>query len=169
MLIDSTSLLCLELFSSFHFTFGVFTDFTIGFIHLLFKGLQHTQNSYFEVLVLCFLSIAFIKAYLIRTLSSSRNIFFTIIDCIFNVNMFRMINILTASVSFSQSEGIWIIIKERKYRSSNWFACRWVTRWTLCLFQWMAVNIHLCICQALIEPLRRQLWQALSASTCHPQ
>ena len=31
---------------------------------------------------------------------------------------------------------------------------------TLCLVQWMAVNIHLCICQALVEPLRRQLYQA---------
>ena len=27
-------------------------------------------------------------------------------------------------------------------------------------FQWLAVNIHLCICEALAEPLRRQLYQA---------
>jgi hypothetical protein len=31
---------------------------------------------------------------------------------------------------------------------------------TLCSVQWMAVSIHLCICQALAEPLRRQLYQA---------
>jgi hypothetical protein len=31
---------------------------------------------------------------------------------------------------------------------------------TLCTIQWMAVNIHFCICQALAEPLRRQLYQA---------
>jgi hypothetical protein len=31
---------------------------------------------------------------------------------------------------------------------------------TLCSVQWMAVSIHLCICQAPAEPLRRQLYQA---------
>jgi hypothetical protein len=31
---------------------------------------------------------------------------------------------------------------------------------TLCFVQWMAVSIHFCICQALAEPLRRQLYQA---------
>ena len=31
---------------------------------------------------------------------------------------------------------------------------------TLCSVQWMAVSIHFCICQALAEPLRRQLYQA---------
>jgi hypothetical protein len=30
---------------------------------------------------------------------------------------------------------------------------------TLCSVQWMAVSIHLCICQALAEPLRRKLYQ----------
>jgi hypothetical protein len=30
----------------------------------------------------------------------------------------------------------------------------------LCSVQWMAVSIHFCICQALAEPLRRQLYQA---------
>jgi hypothetical protein len=30
----------------------------------------------------------------------------------------------------------------------------------LCSVQWLAENIHLCICQALAEPLRRQLYQA---------
>jgi hypothetical protein len=29
-----------------------------------------------------------------------------------------------------------------------------------CSVQWLAVSIHLCICQALAEPLRRQLYQA---------
>jgi hypothetical protein len=32
---------------------------------------------------------------------------------------------------------------------------------TLCWVQWLAENIHFCICQALAEPLRRQLFQAL--------
>jgi hypothetical protein len=31
---------------------------------------------------------------------------------------------------------------------------------TLCSVQWMAVSIHFCICQALADPLRRQLYQA---------
>jgi hypothetical protein len=31
---------------------------------------------------------------------------------------------------------------------------------TLCSVQWLAESIHLCICQALVEPLRRQLYQA---------
>ena len=32
---------------------------------------------------------------------------------------------------------------------------------TLCSVQWLAMRIHLCISQALVEPLRRQLYQAL--------
>jgi hypothetical protein len=32
---------------------------------------------------------------------------------------------------------------------------------TLCSVQWMAVNIHFCICQALAEPLKRKLYQDL--------
>jgi hypothetical protein len=31
---------------------------------------------------------------------------------------------------------------------------------TLCSLQWIIVSIHFCICQALAEPLRRQLYQA---------
>jgi len=31
---------------------------------------------------------------------------------------------------------------------------------TLFFVQWLAVSIHLCICQALAEALRRQLYQA---------
>ena len=31
--------------------------------------------------------------------------------------------------------------------------------WTLCSVQWLAESINLCICQALAEPLRRQLYQ----------
>jgi hypothetical protein len=31
---------------------------------------------------------------------------------------------------------------------------------TMCLVQWMAVSIIICICQALAEPLRKQLFQA---------
>jgi hypothetical protein len=30
---------------------------------------------------------------------------------------------------------------------------------TLCLVQWLAESIHICICQALAEPLRRQVYQ----------
>jgi hypothetical protein len=30
----------------------------------------------------------------------------------------------------------------------------------LCSVQWLAVSIHFCICQALAEPLRRQLYHA---------
>jgi hypothetical protein len=45
---------------------------------------------------------------------------------------------------------------------------------TLCSGQWMTVSIHLCICQALAEPIRRQLYQApvsnhLLASTIYLQ
>ena len=32
---------------------------------------------------------------------------------------------------------------------------------TLCSVQWLAVSIHLCICQALAESLRRQPYQVL--------
>ena len=31
---------------------------------------------------------------------------------------------------------------------------------TLCSIQWMTMSIHFCMCQALAEPLRRQLYQA---------
>jgi hypothetical protein len=31
---------------------------------------------------------------------------------------------------------------------------------SLCSVQWLTASIHLCICQALAEPLRRQLYQA---------
>jgi hypothetical protein len=31
---------------------------------------------------------------------------------------------------------------------------------TLCSVQWLAESIHLCNSQALVEPLRRQLYQA---------
>jgi hypothetical protein len=31
--------------------------------------------------------------------------------------------------------------------------------WNLCSVQWMTVSLHFCICQALAEPLRRQLYQ----------
>jgi hypothetical protein len=40
---------------------------------------------------------------------------------------------------------------------------------TPCSVQWLAVNIHLCICQALAEPLRKQLCQApISKHFLHP-
>ena len=31
---------------------------------------------------------------------------------------------------------------------------------TLCSVQWLAESVHLCVCQALAETLRRQLYQA---------
>jgi hypothetical protein len=31
---------------------------------------------------------------------------------------------------------------------------------TLCSVQWLTENIHICICQALVEPLKTQLYQA---------
>jgi hypothetical protein len=31
---------------------------------------------------------------------------------------------------------------------------------TLCCVQWVVVRIHFCICRALVEPRRRQLYQA---------
>jgi hypothetical protein len=41
---------------------------------------------------------------------------------------------------------------------------------TLCSVQWVAVSILFCICQALANPLKRQLYHFLSTSTCwHPQ
>ena len=36
---------------------------------------------------------------------------------------------------------------------------------TLCSVQWLAQSMFLCICQALEEPIRRQLYQA-SVSKC---
>jgi hypothetical protein len=38
---------------------------------------------------------------------------------------------------------------------------------TLCSVQWMTVTIHFCICQALVEPLRRQLYQQPLVAICH--
>jgi hypothetical protein len=35
-----------------------------------------------------------------------------------------------------------------------------VVKTTFCSVQWLAECIHLCICQVLAEPLRRQLYQA---------
>lgn len=41
-------------FFSFHFTLYFFIYFIEGFIHVLFKVLEHTHNSYFEIFVLWF-------------------------------------------------------------------------------------------------------------------
>jgi hypothetical protein len=40
---------------------------------------------------------------------------------------------------------------------------------TLCSIQWMAVSIHFCICQALVEPLRRPLKLSGSTAPCLPE
>jgi hypothetical protein len=45
--------------------------------------------------------------------------------------------------------------------SAPWVLCLAPPLGTLCSVQWFAVSIHLYICQALVEPLRRQLYQAL--------
>jgi hypothetical protein len=44
--------------------------------------------------------------------------------------------------------------------SVPWFLSLAPLLGNLCSVQWMAVNIHFCICQALVETLRRQLYQA---------
>jgi hypothetical protein len=44
--------------------------------------------------------------------------------------------------------------------SASWVLFLAPSLGTLCSIQWMAVSIHFCICQALAEPLRRQLYQA---------
>jgi hypothetical protein len=41
--------------------------------------------------------------------------------------------------------------------SSPWVISLAPSLGTLCSTQWMAVSIHFCICQALVELLRRQL------------
>jgi hypothetical protein len=43
--------------------------------------------------------------------------------------------------------------------SAPWVLSLALSLGTLCSVQWMAVSIHFCICQALAEPLRRQLYQ----------
>jgi hypothetical protein len=43
--------------------------------------------------------------------------------------------------------------------SAPWILSLTPSLGTLCSIQWMAVSIHFCICQALAEPLRRQLYQ----------
>jgi hypothetical protein len=45
-------------------------------------------------------------------------------------------------------------------RFLNSFAMLKEEVWTLCSVQWLAESIHLSICQALAEPLRRQLYKA---------
>ena len=45
--------------------------------------------------------------------------------------------------------------------SASWVLSLASSLGTLCSVQWMAVNIHVSICQALAEPLRRQIYHAL--------
>jgi hypothetical protein len=44
--------------------------------------------------------------------------------------------------------------------SANWVLYLAPSLRTPCSLQWLAVNICICICQTLVEPLRRQLYQA---------
>jgi hypothetical protein len=43
---------------------------------------------------------------------------------------------------------------------AHWVLSLDPTLGTLCSAQWMVVSIYFCICHALAEPLRRQLYQA---------
>jgi hypothetical protein len=47
-----------------------------------------------------------------------------------------------------------------KTPSASWVLPLALSLGTLCSVHWLAESIHLCICQALAEPLRRQLCQA---------
>ena len=47
-----------------------------------------------------------------------------------------------------------------KAPSAPWVPSLTPSLGTLCSVQWSAENIHLCICQALAEPLRRVFYQA---------
>lgn len=55
-------LLCLELFL-FQYAVCVLTDFIKAFSHILFKFLEHGLKSYFEILVLYFSYISFLRGY----------------------------------------------------------------------------------------------------------
>jgi hypothetical protein len=52
--------------------------------------------------------------------------------------------------------------------SAPWILSLALSLGTLCSIQWMAVSIHFCICQALVE-LRRQLYHLSASTYWHPQ
>jgi hypothetical protein len=49
---------------------------------------------------------------------------------------------------------------ELQTASAPWILSLAPSLGVLCSVQWMTVSIHFCICQALAQPLRRQLYQA---------
>jgi hypothetical protein len=49
--------------------------------------------------------------------------------------------------------------------SASWVLSLAPSLGTLCSVQWMTVSVHFCICQALTEPLRRQIYQAPVSKT----
>jgi hypothetical protein len=55
-----------------------------------------------------------------------------------------------------------IVVPPRKLQISSapWVLSLVPSLGTLCSVQWMILSIHFCICQALAEPLMRQLYQA---------
>jgi hypothetical protein len=56
--------------------------------------------------------------------------------------------------------GWWFIPWELQIPSAPWVLSLAHPLGALYSVQWLAVSIHLCICQALAEPLRKQLYQA---------
>ena len=48
----------------------------------------------------------------------------------------------------------------RQNSSAPWVLSQTPSLGTLCSVQWIAVSIHFCICQAVAEHLKRQLYQA---------
>jgi hypothetical protein len=61
--------------------------------------------------------------------------------------------------------GYWLVHIVVPPMGLQWHSAPWVlsltpSLGTLCQCQWMTVNIHFCICQALAEHLRRQIFQA---------
>jgi hypothetical protein len=61
-------------------------------------------------------------------------------------------------------QGLWsvdtVVAHEAANPSAPSFASPTPPLGTQCSVQWLAVSIHLCICQTLAEPLRRQPYQA---------
>ena len=60
--------------------------------------------------------------------------------------------------------GYWLVhivvpLMGRQAFSAPWILSLASSLETLCSVQWLAESIHLCICQALAEPLKRQLYQ----------
>jgi hypothetical protein len=58
-----------------------------------------------------------------------------------------IVHIVVPPMGLLTSSAVWILSLDHSLR-------------ILCSVQWMAVSIHFCICQALTQPLRRQLYQA---------